>query len=62
MSLFRYICSSGRVAPDYEGLEVGVGESTLIKVMVDVYGRSEPSIKNGNTMSTESDSSFQYQW
>lgn len=40
-----YICLN-KVAPDYDGLEVGIGESHLIRIIVDVYGRSESSIKN----------------
>ncbi|KAF8821911.1 putative Dna ligase 1 [Cardiosporidium cionae] len=39
-----YICLN-RVAPEYIGIEVGVGDALLIKAMAETYGRNEAQIK-----------------
>lgn len=35
-----------KVAPDYEQAELGVGDSTLLRAMCEVFGRSEATIKS----------------
>lgn len=42
-----YICLN-KVAPDYLGKEVGVGESLILKAMAETYGRTEANLKKGN--------------
>ena len=39
-----YLCS-GKVAPDYFGLELGVGDNILIKALAEATGRKVPQIK-----------------
>ncbi|PFH31808.1 putative DNA ligase 1 [Besnoitia besnoiti] len=39
-----YICLN-KVAPDYLGQEVGVGESLILKAMAETYGRTEAHLK-----------------
>lgn len=38
--------SSGKVAPDYEESELGIGDSTVISAMGECFGRSAAQIKN----------------
>ena len=35
-----------RIAPDYEGLELGIGESLLVKAIAESSGRSVQQVKN----------------
>jgi DNA ligase-1 len=35
-----------RIAPDYEGLELGIGESLLVKAIAESSGRSVAQVKN----------------
>ena len=35
-----------RIAPDYEGLELGIGESLLVKAIAESSGRSVAQIKS----------------
>lgn len=46
-----YICLN-KVAPDYLGKEVGVGESLILKAMAETYGRTEANLKKGNGQNT----------
>ncbi|CBZ49835.1 DNA ligase (Polydeoxyribonucleotide synthase [ATP])(Lig(Tk)), related [Neospora caninum Liverpool] len=39
-----YVCLN-KVAPDYLGQEVGVGESLILKAMAETYGRTEAHLK-----------------
>ncbi|XXG45927.1 hypothetical protein AAC387_Pa02g0886 [Persea americana] len=36
------------IAPSHEGVELGIGEASLIKVLAEAYGRNEEHIKNQN--------------
>jgi DNA ligase 1 len=35
-----------RIAPDYEGLELGIGESLLVKAIAESAGRSVAQVKS----------------
>ena len=35
-----------RIAPDYEGLELGIGESLLVKAIAESSGRSVQQVKH----------------
>ncbi|KAF5727475.1 DNA ligase 1-like [Tripterygium wilfordii] len=39
---------ANRIAPAHEGLELGIGEPSLIKALAESYGRTEKQIKNQN--------------
>ncbi|XXG59336.1 hypothetical protein AAC387_Pa04g1440 [Persea americana] len=38
--------SANRIAPSHEGVELGIGDATLIKALGEAYGRNEKQIKN----------------
>lgn len=40
-----YLCTS-KVAPAYEGLEVGIGDASLVKAIAEATGRSVAQIKS----------------
>lgn len=40
-----YICLN-KTAPDYQNAEIGIGEALLLKLLTEVYGRSEKCVKS----------------
>lgn len=38
--------SANRIAPSHEGVELGIGDASLIKALAEAYGRKEEHIKN----------------
>jgi hypothetical protein len=45
--IFQILYSFSRVAPVYMNVEIGIGEGLLLKIVTEVYGRSEKSVKAG---------------
>lgn len=37
--------SANRIAPAHEGVELGIGDASLIKVLTEAYGRKDDQIK-----------------
>ncbi|XP_061339911.1 DNA ligase 1-like [Gastrolobium bilobum] len=40
--------SANKIAPAHEGLELGIGDASIIKALAEACGRTEPEIKNLN--------------
>ena len=38
--------SANRIAPAHVGLELGIGDASIIKALAEAYGRTEKQIKN----------------
>lgn len=37
--------SANRIAPTHEGVELGIGDAAIIKVLTEAYGRKDEQIK-----------------